>query len=403
MIDLGMNSFDVGDETEERVYRRPVFYYKGFGPDTKLKYPEILYRSNFRGTVPFIDEPESRILADRRDLDRTVQPEQGGYTLAKRLEEIWNRPLPNERRRSVLREQLRAKGVNLGTLALDDNDHPIWVNIPETSFYQLQGGAAGVVQEGRYQLGRYIEQCKELLGKRVELTPREMLLMNYAFMRGAARAFGKSWGVSIYGQCDPKIAPEAITLAYDMGARYIWFWSYDHQHHLPHFMKLKLLKHLAEHKAKHPRGSIEKLLNAPRTAIVWPYGYGYKVGSGSLWDSFMFIEKNNDAGVPYGKVESAGVAAGIACAKAGEDFDFTVDIGQSFKGYNRVIKIGLDGRVTDSRRSQNGSRRVSTRPFSGSPAAQPRNCTGLTMPRFAAMMDLEGAELRPSSRRREEC
>jgi hypothetical protein len=346
MIDLGMNSFDVGDEAEEWVCRRPVFYYKKFGPDTKLKYPEILYRSNFRGAVCFIDEPESRILADRRDLDRTKEPEQGGFTLAKRLDEIWNTPAPGEWRRGLLREQLRATGTNLGTLALNDNDHPIWVTIYETSFYQLQGGAAGVVHEGRYQLPEYLDRCRQLLGKPVDLTPREMLVMHYAFLRGAARAFGKSWGVSIYGQCDPEIAPEAITLAYDMGARYIWFWSYDHQHHLPHFMKLKLLKHLAEHKAKHPRGSIEKILNAPRTVIVLPYGYGYRVGSDRLWDSiYLDIDSKNDAGVPHRKVEAAAVALGIACAKAGEDFDFTVDIGQSFKGYNRVIKIGLDGQV----------------------------------------------------------
>jgi hypothetical protein len=114
-------------------------------------------------------------------------------------------------------------------------------------------------------------------------------------------------------------------------------------------MKLELLRRLQEHEAQHPRPSIAKLLYAPRTVIVFPYGYGYKVGAGSLWDTFMFAEKKNDAGVEYRKVEAAGISAGIACARAGEDFDFTVDMGQSLKGYRRIIRVGLDGKVTDSR------------------------------------------------------
>lgn len=352
IVDLGANSFNVDDKVEEWIYRRPVFYYKQFSAETKLKYPELLYRSNFRGAVPFIDEPEIHILQDRADLNNVRQPEQGAYILTKRVEEIWNRPMPNEWRRSLLRDQLRTKGVNLGTLALDDNDHPIWVTMLETSSIQLQGGAAGVVHEGRYRLDKYTGYLERFLGKGVEITNHEMLLLNYAFLRGAARSFNKSWGTAIYGQCDPAVAPEAITLAYDMGARYIWLWTYGYPHHLPHFMKLKLLKDLQDHKAKHPRGSLNKLLYAPRTAIMLPYGYGYDLALYNMWDApNCHINYKNDLGTSHREVMAAALAEGIACAKAGEDFDFVVDIGQALKGYNRTIKIGLDGQVTDSRQS----------------------------------------------------
>jgi len=132
-------------------------------------------------------------------------------------EEIWNRPRPGQWRRGLLCEQLLAKGVNLGNLALDDNDYPIWITVAETAFYQLQGGAAGVVQEGRYRAEEHqdsfwdtVGQYRRLLGTQVQLSARDVLLLNYAWLRGAARAFGKSWGMSIYGQCDPAISPKAV-------------------------------------------------------------------------------------------------------------------------------------------------------------------------------------------------
>jgi hypothetical protein len=350
LVDLGMNTFWADDDTEDWFYRKPVLYYKQFGEKSKLNYPEILYRSNYRGAVVFIDEPAIHLLGDRADLDRVKRPEDGALLLTKRVEETWNRPSPGKWRQGLLREQLDARGANLGTLALVDDDHPLWETITETSFYQLQGGAQGIVHEGRYQLKEFEQDSERYLGPGVELTPKEMLLLDYAYMRGAARAFGKDWGVAIYGQCDPEIAPLALTLAYDMGARYMWFWTFDHQHHLPHYMKLKLLRHLKEHKAAHPRGPIDKLRDTSRTAIVMPYGYGWILNFCQLWESpNLKVDSPNAAGVPHSEVIAAIVASGIACAKAGEDFDFVVDIGQDLKGYERVVRIRLDGSVTDSR------------------------------------------------------
>jgi hypothetical protein len=350
LISLGMNCFKVDDKYEEWLYRKPVFYYKEFSTDSKIKYPEILYRSNYRGAVPFIDEPAIHLLGDRHELDNIRRPEDGGYLLTKRLEEFWNKP--GIWRRTMLREQLQKLGINLGTLTLDDNDHPIWETLIETAFYQLQGGAAGILHEGRYQLNFYIELCERLLGPGVELSTKEMLLLNYAILRGAARTFKKDWGVAIYGQCDPEIAPLAVALAYDLGARYIWFWTYDHQHHLPHFMKLKLLKHLQEHKSLHPRKDLKEILygERERTAIVLPYGYTFFFDTtyNAMWASpFLGLNYKNIFSVPYREVLAAALCEGIICAKSGEEFDFVVDIGQreeDFKEYSRVIKICADGK-----------------------------------------------------------
>lgn len=347
LIDLGMNSFSVDDQYEEWVCRKPVLYYKQFGPQNKLNYPEMLYRSNFRGGVAFIDEPEIHLLSDHADLERILRPEDGAALLTQRLRQIWSYPAPNEWRRTLLREQLLARGANVGTLRLDDNDHPIWVTMLETAFYQLHGGAAGVVHEGRYQLAEFTKHCEKLIGCRIDLNVEEMLLLQFAWLRGAARSFGKDWGIAIYGQCDPQIAPSAISLAWDMGARYIWFWTYDHQHHLPHFMKIRLLKHLKAHKAAHPRRSVDELLYSANTAIVLPYGYGWDISFEKMWESpNLQIDSISTAGVPHKAVIGAAMRTGIECIRAGERFDFVIDAGQSFEGYTKIIKIERNGAVS---------------------------------------------------------
>jgi|GEM_PF-847299 len=344
LISLGLNCLSVDDEYEEMIYQKPVFYYKRFKEKSKIKYPEILYRSNYLGPVPFIDEPGIRLVGDVTNINRIRRPEDGGWLLAQRLFKIWNRPHRTEWSPDLLRYQLQDIDVNVGTLSLKDEDIPIWETVVESSFYQLQYGASGVIHEGRYRLENYITQCEKILGTRLQLTVKELLLLHFAFMRGAARAFNKNWGVAIYGQCDPEIADDAITLAYDLGARYIWFWTYDHQHHLPHFMKLKLLKILQEHIANHPRKDIKELLNQPRTVIVSPYGYNFILGE-HLWTSpFLYINYNNSAGVPHRKIEAIVLGEAIACARKNEEFDFAIDVGQEFCGYSRVIKVGKDGK-----------------------------------------------------------
>lgn len=348
LVSLGLNCLMVDDKVEVWIRHLPVFYYKQFGEACSIDYPNILYRSTFQGSVPFIDEPEIHILEDKEDLAKIKRPEEGAFLLTNRLQEIHQSPVPNEWRRGLLRERLLSRGINLGILNLDDADHPIWVTMLETSFYQLQGGPAGVVHEGRYQVEEFVRDCKRFINEEIMLTSRELLLINYAWLRGAARAWRKSWGVAIYGQCDPEIAPLAVTLAYDMGARYIWFWTYDHQHHLPHFMKLNLLRHLSEHKATHPRESLEALLFSASTVIALPYGYGYCLGFDQMWESpNLNIAELNAIGVPHRAVIASALKEAINCVKRGEDFDFTVDIGQSFEGYHRVLRIGLDGSVKE--------------------------------------------------------
>jgi hypothetical protein len=83
----------------------------------------------------------------------------------------------------------------------------------------------------------------------------------FAFLRGAARVFDKDWGMSIYGQADQEVSLLGMTMAYDRGARYIWFWSSDRDHHLPFEEQLELAAGLSDHVRKHPRGERRALVH----------------------------------------------------------------------------------------------------------------------------------------------
>ena len=94
---------------------------------------------------------------------------------------------------------------------------------------------------------------------------------------GQPECSGRDWGLSIYGQADPQTAPVALTMAYDRGARYLWFWSSDHGHHLPFEEQLELAAVVRDHALVHYRGDRQELLSVARDAIVLPYGYTFEI------------------------------------------------------------------------------------------------------------------------------
>lgn len=345
LLSLGLNRWRVNDEQEEWVRLKPVLYYKFTNLEgTVLKYPETLYRSNYRGYNVFIDEPAHHM---GPTMSKMETPEQAAHLLLQHVEENWNRP-SGYRHRATLRDHLMSRDINLGTFSIVDDEYPIWETVPETAFYQLMGGPNGILHEGRWNLRESNAHFERLLGKKPNLTVDEMLKLYYADLRGAVRAFGDSWGTSIYGQCDPEVAPRALSLAYEMGARYFWFWASDKDHHLPYFVTKKLLRHLQEYAEANPRPSLDEMLRAPRTVIVLPFGYqALKRRSDVMWGGISVNARNSRA-VKHRDVISAAIAEAIAAMRSGEDFDFAIDVGQDLEGYNRVLKIGLDARVFDS-------------------------------------------------------
>ena len=334
MIEAGINLFIVDDQQAEWVRGEPVFHIRGAGPS--FRYPADLYRSNYLGPVMFLDEPGIIMVGDKNIHNTLRYFSDAAAVLEKRVRESYGSS--GSYGAFQLEGALEKAGVNLGDMRLEQHDFPAWETLFETAYYQLEAGLAGIVHEGRYQLAPFDEAVARWTGAPRKHTARELLKYHYAILRGAARAFGKHWGTSIYGQCDPSISPEAMSLAYDMGARYIWFWTSDHDHHMPWPEQLALSKGLRDHAAKHPRASIVKDPPILDRLILIPYGYFASLEN-LWWVRVLDKEGKNEASQRYRRLMGRVFREVYAALDAGEEFDIAVDGGRDAKGYRKVIRI----------------------------------------------------------------
>ena len=224
-------------------------------------------------------------------------------------------------------------------------DFPSWETASSTTFYQMEGGCNGLVHEGRYQLDGFQKDMDRWTGVKRKYTPEEYLRYEYALLRGGTRPFGKFWGTAIYGQADPKITPLAVTQAYDMGARYIWFWTSDHDHHLPWNEQIALVKTIKAHEKEHPRASIFAPTPRRDIAITIPYGYFLSLSHGANPDASLWWVREldtggtNDSSRRYRTVMERAHKAVIEAFDKKEDFDLTVDDGRKITGFKRVVTV----------------------------------------------------------------
>lgn len=338
MVDAGMTQFGVVPGMESWLRSQPVYHRTLPDPTT---YPLDLYRSNFTGPVMFMDEPTCIMVGDKTVHTTLRHFTDASVLITKRVRSLYHP------RALGMAQHLRGAGISLGDMELLQDDFPTWETRYETAFYQLAGGGSGFVHEGRYQLGEFNEWAKATTGHDREYTAEEMLRYIYAHMRGAARHFGKHWGTSIYGQADPAITPLAITLAYDMGARWIWYWTSDHDHHLPWPEQLELTRHLRKHVDLHPRRSIRATPPVLDKAIVIPRGYFLVLesptGRRNAWDLWWVREMDaagqNEASRAYRALMRDALAEVNAALDAGEEFDFVVDDGRPISRYRRVVRL----------------------------------------------------------------
>ncbi len=319
------------------VQDRPVFYY------LPPQFPEDFYRSNYAGMDQFTDEPGVRMMfMGNIPPQASIHPSQVADFLVNRVRAMYAlEGVPYNVHRAV------KKQTPMGDLDLRVDDLPCWETVYRMAFYEMAGGAGGIVHEGRYQRETDGWEPTALFGPTLVIEPALMLRCHNAVMRGAARAFKRHWGTSIYGQSNPKLRELALTTAYDMGAKWLWFWTADHDHHLPHADKLRLIKALTEYAKAHPRRPLEELRESAGTAIVFPYGYSFSWTS--LWGNEAFdLGRLNRCGIPYREVVAAAAWEGVLCAMRGEDFDFTIEHdGLDKLGYRRIVRVGEDGIIDE--------------------------------------------------------
>ncbi len=341
-IEAGFNLYLCNRDYVSMVRDRDVYFIlRQFSEEDP--YPDLLYRSNFWGPAMFADEPAIRVnsqdCASIHAAAALLRLRNHAYFLGPSGSPMDRRPT----RRDAVVRMILAAGFGVGDWFPEQTHVPVWETIHESAFYQLQGGAAGIVHEGRYHLRDYASFLEKILGEGVELDESGMFDMIYAFLRGAARSFDGDWGTAIYGQADFSIAPQAIRQAYDMGARYIWFWTSDHDHHLPFDRQLELARSIREHQKTHPRDR-RSLVRAARVAVALPDGYIAQLGL--IWKNPKIQSLlPNPRGVLYGDVIADAYWEAYRLLKQGVPFDFVLDVPEVVDrvGYERIIRISPAG------------------------------------------------------------
>jgi hypothetical protein len=336
MIEAGMNLFVVGGRQEPWVRHEPVFYIRRPTRQEPLRYPTDLYRANYLGPAMFVDEPAALLSGDPQVRGKLSRFSDAAALIQRRTEVTYESD--GSYGSYLLDRTLREARVNLGGYRLKQTDYPCWETYYETAFYQFAGGAAGFVHEGRYQLPAFDAAVGKLTGKLRAHSGKELLRYHYAFLRGAARRFGRDWGTAIYGQCDPVIAGDAVTTAYDMGARYVWFWTSDHGHHVPWPEQLQLARLLKRHAAGKPRRSLALPPSKLDTVITLPTGWFVSLYD-PWWDDLLNPQAKDQLSRQHHGLAEQLLAAVEDCFAKHHDFDITVDEGRPIKGYQRIMRI----------------------------------------------------------------
>ncbi|MCX8156099.1 MAG: hypothetical protein N3J91_06610 [Verrucomicrobiae bacterium] len=336
MIQAGFNLFTLMPGQVPWVRGEPVFYHCPADGPVPLQFPADLYRANYLGPVMFMDEPSILMVGDT-NVHRTLRYfADAAALIEKRTRATYESAGPYGSWH--LHHALEQAGINLGDLRVQQVDYPSWETLHETTFYQMRGGGAGLVHEGRYQLAEFDRAVQKFTGRPRAHTARELLEYHYAFLRGGTLPLGKHWGTAIYGQCDPQIASLALTLAYDRGARYLWFWSSDHEHHVPWPEQLALARHLRAHAQQHPRGSLWHRPPPARAAIVIPDGCFLSLEH-LWWVRVLDRDGKNAASQRYQRLMRRALLAMQDCWDRGWTFDVVVDDGRAPRLYPRVIRV----------------------------------------------------------------
>ncbi|MDB6028629.1 MAG: hypothetical protein JWM68_4852 [Verrucomicrobiales bacterium] len=333
MFEAGMNLFMVDGTQQQWVRDEAVFYVLTATP----RFPTDFYRANYFGMAMFMDEPASILTWDQFAQGK-VKYFSDAVTLIEKRARVSYDTQPYGR--YWLESQLAGGGFNFGDMRLAQTECPVWETFFDRSYYALKGGGSGIVHEGRYNLNTFNWVMNQTDAKKRQFTSKQMLQYYYSFLRGGARSFDKPWGTAIYGQCDTNVAPQAFTQAYDMGARYFWFWTSDHDHHMPWPEQLDLSRKLKAHAREHPRNSIYAAPPKLGAVILIPKGYFVSFD----WIGWLHVldNKEGDEATKYSRLLQRTYDEIHNCLKRGEDFDITIDDGRAIKGYKRVVRLSAE-------------------------------------------------------------
>jgi len=156
--------------------------------------------------------------------------------------------------------------------------------------------------------------------------------------------------VSIYGAVDRADAPWLLTHAYDLGAKYFFFWDNYQSACVPYSECLAHARHLQAHVQSHPDRDHARLKRAAEVAILLPPGYDLghvQMGRGNLWGlNELNLERVNGQGVRYRQVMANFFIEIERCLRHGVSFDLLWDLdGLKLDGYRELVHVREDGRL----------------------------------------------------------
>jgi len=339
MIEAGINYFRVDLKQEQWVWRRPVFYLANHVD----QYPEMFYRANCRGMTMFMDEPaihQAWYFQAHPEVAVALKgPAGAARMLEARVKESYKKGNYGSNRLFGL---LRRK-YDMGDLVIEEDHYPAWETMEWSAYYQMKAGLPGVVHECRYTDKADVNVLNAEFDARIPDETVNIFKIKNAFFRGAARIFEGDWGIAIYGQSEQSISPLAVTTAYDMGARNVWYWTSDRLHHLPYAEQLQLTRHLRAHQKKHSRKPLSELRQVAHTAIVMPDGYIMSTYSMYAVSVFHY-DRCNEHGLKYRDVLHPAALQVERCIKRNIPFDIVYNDGTpGWQEYDEAIVIDEKG------------------------------------------------------------
>jgi len=343
MIEAGMNIFRVPAEHLDHVLEEPVFF---LIRETYESSPDLLYRSNFLGSVMYMDEPAWLIMSNH--LADQIQTPGAAATLLCELTRGRYEGNGNYGQRD-LQKLLGQAGYAFSEYELLQPDYPCWETVASSAWYEMEAGIGGWCFESRIRPVWFSELVKNVLNVGFPSDPDACIRYHLALFAGAAGRFKGKWGVAVYGQTDANATELLFPMAYRRGASYFWFWTSDRAHHVPFEEQLAYTQAFRQFVERN-QGAMEA---APATAVSFPWGYlcdqytlntYYDHAEPRMWFSrHMALDSKNASEVPYGKVLQTGMQEVAHLLESDTPFDILfLKEGELAPEYETLIRVNED-------------------------------------------------------------
>jgi hypothetical protein len=359
MAEAGVNCFRVDAKQVDWIAEWNVFHWGVGGAD--VRYPECLYRSNYLGPALYFDEPgvvtRDSVVRPRLAKDPEQRKAVTPQLVLEDFRKHFHHELSDGPPARFLRGLAARPDVDLGSMAFLQQNLYTWETIVSTGSVQLAADEAGpptaIVFEppGRVGTRRTLPEINMTYGCQIPAdSPKNFIEIIYGFLRGAARLTGKNWGMSIYGAVDRTDAFWFQTHAYDLGAKFFFYWDSYQLAAVPYPEYLALSRNLAAHVESHPDRDLAKLKTAAEVVILLPAGYNLghvHLGKGSLWGlGELNLERRNREGVKYRVVMANFFTEIERLIRLGVAYDLLWDDPElTLAGYREVVRIREDGKV----------------------------------------------------------